>query len=926
MICLNCGGLSANFVEVKLLIESVKPKLALITETHVIREMESDQFNIRGYTQLNCYSSSRHTGGVLIYVHSSVGYSSLINSQKGKNWLLAIEVRKGMKPGRFGVVYHSPSESDSVFLNILEDEWLEEFLDLSKQNILAGDFNMDWSNATDSQNLKLVTEAVGLKQHVNQYTRIARSSQTMIDLVFSNCDINVCVVNDFKISDHETLCLSFPNETDACEETVVKIKCWKNYSRGALLSLLRGKMAAVRSAENIHEQANCLVQVIRQCVGMLVVVKFVKTRKSNKWYTVELMEMKRRRDKRYQHYLEGKCEWTSYKVIRNEYSCALRREKKVFIQRSIEQNKNNTKELWRILKRLIKPEQAPSNCVNFDGTDIREESQIADKFNSYFVDSIEEISSSIEDVAEPSALNGSFTEAELKCFSTITLEKLRSVVLSLETKSGSDEISSRVLKDSFDVVGEFLLEVINSSLASGVMPGSWKESVIVPIEKVPGTTKSTEFRPINMLPIYEKTLELIVKEQMLNYITSNNLLVPEQSGYRRNHSCETALNLILAKWKDELEKKSKVIAVFLDLKRAFETISREKLIKVLAKYGLKEKALEWFSSYLETRSQKTKFNSVISSPLETKFGVPQGSVLGPILFILYINDLKRVLKYCDINLFADDTVIFISSDNAFAAIQKLNCDLCNLSNWLKHKKLKLNVSKTKCMIIANKAVNDHWNDVNISGEVVERVTEIKYLGVLIDDKLSFKQHIDHIVKKIAKKFGVLCRLSKELSQWSLIFLYKALISPHFDFCPSIVYLANEQQMNRLQKLQNKVMRLILKCNRRTPRRVMLETLQWLSVRQRVTFLTLMLVHKIAKGQAPEYLNERIKRGRDIHSHRTRFADEIRTASFSLASSQNSLYYKGIKLYNNLPSEVKNEDNFNVFKRHCLCFVKNNVNL
>lgn len=160
----------------------------------------------------------------------------------------------------------------------------------------------------------------------------------------------------------------------------------------------------------------------------------------------------------------------------------------------------------------------------------------------------------------------------------------------------------------------------------------------------------------------------------------------------------------------------------------------------------------------------------------------------------------------------------------------------------------------------------------------------------------------------------------------MIYLYKALISPHFDFCPSIIFLANEQQMSRLQKLQNKVMRLILQCNRRTPIRNMLGALQWLSVRQRVTFSTLLLIYKIVKGIAPEYLQSRITRGRDVHQYGTRFAGEIRTASFLLTSTQNSLFYKGIKLYNTLPRDIKETASISDFKKMCSCYVKSNVRL
>ncbi|XP_055633409.1 uncharacterized protein LOC129773786 [Toxorhynchites rutilus septentrionalis] len=533
VIYLNCGGLSTNFVEVRLLVETLKPKLVMINETHVTETIGDDHFQINGYKIISCYSDSRHTGGVMMYVHSSLRHRLIFREQADKNWIVAIEILNGMKPGHYGVLYHSPGASDSIFLRILEDSWLEEIVDLSKFTLLAGDFNINWFNSRDASQLKLVAEAQGLMQLVQQCTRITRTSQTLIDLIFSNCDINVCVVPDFKISDHETLCVSLDGSLDKVDETNVKIKCWKNYSRTALLNLLREKLSEVVSLNNFHEKASGFIEVMKICVNQLVVVKFVKLKNTNKWYTVELQRMKRKRDATYRKFLQQRSDqaWQTYKVHRNEYACTLKRTRHEYVQQSIEVNKHNTKELWKILKKMIKPKLVHPQAINFNGEEVSDEQVIAEKFNEYFVSSIEDISDSIDEVDEPLELTENFTGSKLSKFQSITLEKLKTVVWSLEEKSGSDEINSRILKDAFEAIEVPLLNIINDSLATGNVPDSWKESVVVPIEKVNGTVKAEEHRPINMLPVYEKVLELIVKEQLLEYIVVNDLLVPEQSGY-----------------------------------------------------------------------------------------------------------------------------------------------------------------------------------------------------------------------------------------------------------------------------------------------------------------------------------------------------------------------------------------------------------
>lgn len=220
-------------------------------------------------------------------------------------------------------------------------------------------------------------------------------------------------------------------------------------------------------------------------------------------------------------------------------------------------------------------------------------------------------------------------------------------------------INSSLVKDSLDVIGDFLLDLINQSLQTGVFPATWKESCIIPIQKIPGTVKCEEHRPINTLPTLEKLIEYDVKNQLQDYIDNNNLLVPEQSGFRVAHSCETALNLVISDWQESRERGESIVIVFLDLKRAFETLDRKLLLKKLQQYGIKHNEYKWFESYLSARKQTTKYGDIISSAEETSFGVPQGSILGPILFILYINDIVSSVKHCKISLFADDTIHYI---------------------------------------------------------------------------------------------------------------------------------------------------------------------------------------------------------------------------------------------------------------------------
>ena len=229
----------------------------------------------------------------------------------------------------------------------------------------------------------------------------------------------------------------------------------------------------------------------------------------------------------------------------------------------------------------------------------------------------------------------------------------------------------------------------------------------------------------------------------------------------------------------------------------------------------------------------------------------------------------------------------------------------------------LNVTKTKYMLITTRPNTENIRPLSIDGVDIENVKVIKYLGIMVDERLCFNEHVDYTVRKAAQKFGVMCRVNRYLSCENKIMLYKAIIAPHFEYCPSILFLANRQQKRRMQIIQNKAMRLILGCDRMTSSIIMRNCLQWLSIEQRIKLCTLILVFKIKNGMVPDYLSENVRYGRDIHNYPTRRANDFRLPSFTKVSTQNSLFFKGFQIFNKLPDAMKSETHMARFKLACL---------
>ena len=338
----------------------------------------------------------------------------------------------------------------------------------------------------------------------------------------------------------------------------------------------------------------------------------------------------------------------------------------------------------------------------FDGEDTTyKENDDANNFNRYFVNSIKSIIDNIETNENENnyCTSDIWCENVLESFELIDSKKLRTIVFSLSNKMGTDEgISTDILKKSYDLIEQIFVDIINHSLKNGIFPDNWKTSTVIPIRKVNNTKKASEFRPVNKLPLYEKVLELIVKEQLNKYLGSNKVLSEEQSGFREKHSCETALQTVLNDWKIAIDAKKIIGVIFLDLKRAFEIVDRKILLNKLIKYGIKGIVLKWFKSYLNNRKQVVKYNNILSDEIEVEYGIAQGSVLGPILFIVYINDLVRYLKNifgeeCKTQLFADDTLIYVEGDSEREIEFRIQRVFITAQEWLNNNKLMMTVKK-----------------------------------------------------------------------------------------------------------------------------------------------------------------------------------------------------------------------------------------
>lgn len=924
----NARGLINNHEEIKTITKNLDPIIILASETHLTEDHDNSEVNIKSFNVIRCDSYSTKTGGVAMYIKRNITYKVTHNVVFGKNvWILAIRINHKLFNGNLIVLYHSPSSSDAEFIQYFQS-WCQNNLNEDELNIITGDFNLDQlSESFYGNKIKTVINSLGMKQLVKSPTRVVKRSRTLIDYVVSNdYKLKVKVLTDEKVSDHSTIVIDLNQSFEKDNKVEYKTKI-VDYSKEQFIDRLLNVNWAESYRLNVNEKAKFFVDNLKDCLSVFIKRVKVKNESNKEWYNSEIKKLRTDRDKAYSRafFTDSVSDWNSYEILNAKYQNERKLVKNSYYHDKLSKAYGNQKETWKILKEIVNGvKDETKREIAFGDVKMNNDHLIANEFNKFYVNSIDDIIESIplQDKPDFIKLNRVIKNFE---FSYADMDDVLNVLKNIKSKGDCEMINKMILMDAMPIIGLPLLGVINTSLES-TCPEDWKNSLVTPIPKVPGTSKGEEFRPVNQLPTYEKILEGIVKKQLNQHTEENAIVIDEQFGFRKGHDCEAALDFLIAQWKWDVDKNKIVIVVFIDLKRAFETIDRNELMRKMEEYGIRGSTRNWFESYLQNRTQCTKYGEAVSDKLPTMHGVPQGSNLSSDLFILYVNDIKSCFKYSKLALFADDTTIYLTCNNVKSGIDRLNEDLERLNRWLNYNKMKLNTNKTKCMIF-----NDRDNAINtypvvMNGETIESVDTFKTLGVVLRKDFKMSDHVNYIEKKVAKKIGFSARASRKLTMQSRITIYKTIIAPHFEYCPTILFMCNKEQVHRLQLQQNKAMRIVLKCAKWTSVKLMLDTLCWMSVKQRILYLTLLRIFKLKNGMLPKKLTEMVKLVGDTKKYWLRNEDDFQVIMVKKTSTYNSMMNEGLVCFNKLPSNLKSEKDITKFKRLLVDHIKANVSI
>ena len=459
------------------------------------------------------------------------------------------------------------------------------------------------------------------------------------------------------------------------------------------------------------------------------------------------------------------------------------------------------------------------------------------------------------------------------------------------------------------------------------MPIALKTAIITPLYKEGDRNLASNYRPISVLPVISKVMERLIHDQVYDHIREHGLLSEAQFGFRKHHSTTTCILKLLDHIYLNMDKGMMTGVVFLDLKKAFDTVDHEILLHKLISFNLSVESVLWFKSYLSGRRQSVKSKGIKSDYLPIKCGVPQGSILGPLLFIIYINDLYKYLTECSISLYADDTALYTSAKTQIEIMLNFQLELSLVQEWLNANKLTLNASKTKYVIFGSRHLLTTKPDLNlVGGNKIERVSSMKYLGVILDEFLTFDEHINYILTKSSKKLGILRRARDYLNKNTKILLYKSLVLPHLDYCDLVYMCTTEQNLQKIQQIQNSACRTILQADIDTPTVMLHKELNLPTMKQRRHIHMAMEcfnnikneeagLHKMFK---PIYITR-------IRTTRSENQNLMNVANTRSVNGRKAFSYRGPHFWNNIENDARLLETKGSFKAHITKLICRDVN-
>jgi hypothetical protein len=620
-------------------------------------------------------------------------------------------------------------------------------------------------------------------------------------------------------------------------------------------------------------------------------------------------------------------DWTNYNIWRNKCSSIIKMNKKSYINNAV-QDRKDPKFLWNSINCCLNNGDSSYSChylpsmLRIDDDIITGNENILNALNEHFV-SISKCLTKNEIKKENFQHLSFYLNEKLKhkCFDIelITPFEISKIIekLDINKSAGLDYLGPYIIKLCKDYISVPIASIINSSIVQGIFPDQLKLANVIPIHKGGSKEDANNYRPISILPTLSKIFERHIANQLYLFFQQTNIIYEYQSGFRKQHSCQTALVKIIDSWLKEIDSGKVIGTIFLDFKKAFDLVDHDILLYKLKLYHFSNNAIIFFKSYLSNRKQLIKNGGVRSQTRHIISGVPQGSIIGPLLFLLYVNDLPLKIT-SGVDMYADDATIHASDCKLEVVQMKLQLSLNETQNWCSINNMIVNPIKTTCMIIDSKhrIKNNYELKLSVGNKLLQNVKSQKLLGVYIDNCLNWSTHINQTCKKLASKLCLLKRISFFLTMEMKQLFYSAYIASTFEYGCIVWSNGNRHDLNRIYKIQKRAARIILKKPIRTPTKDLFHNLKWLSFESRCKYHTALLVYKSIHNLVPKYITDIVKVS---NNPRYNLRSSSRTDIEHFKGRTNLITkcfsYTGMRAWNDIPFEIRSVSSIYLFKKH-----------
>ena len=888
-----------------------------VTETWLDQRTSDNDIALDGYITYRRDREGDNHGGVCAYVSDCIFSKRRYDLELPNIECVWVEIKTQNKKLLIGTFYRPPN-SPIATLTAIGDS-IGMALDTNAHDILlTGDFNINMADNRNSTKIKDLCQEHGLSQLISDPTHYTETSQSTIDLILTNNSDDILTSGvgepflDQNIRYHcPVFCVLDFNKP--------KIRSFKrhiwlfdqgNYHYQALSTELNNTNWDNLKDIDINKYTNNITEHIIKSTSKHIPNKFINVRPSDpSWLNTNIKKLIRKRKRFYTKYKKSRAnsDHEKYKKIRNHVNNEIRKSKQAVNDNIADKLKSGTlgpKDWWKTLKRVIKPSKSNNMPPLLNqGEIIYEIKDKAEALNDFF--------SSQNNIDET---NARITEENFENRQDNTIETIHLSPLEVETclkslktgkAAGPDTINNRILKEVSGPLSYPLCDLFNYSLSSGQFPEAWKQANITPIHKKEDPSDPSNYRPISLLSAVGKVLEKLVHKHVFNFCRDNALISSLQSGFVPGDSTVNQLVDIYNTFCKALDEGKEVRAVFCDVSKAFDRVWHKGLLYKLNRAGISGSLLSWFTNYLNNRKQRVVLPGTSSSWKPIKAGVPQGSILGPLLFLIYINDIVEDV-HCNIRLFADDTSLFIIVDDPTEAAEMLNSDMEKIHQWAKRWLVRFNPAKSESLLLSRKINKPFHPPIIMNNQVISEVAKHKHLGLTFSHDCTWHEHLAQAKAKAWQRINIMRKLKFLLDRKSLQTIYFSFIRPLLEYADVVWDNCTQYEVEELEKIHNEAARIVTGATRLVSINLLHCETGWESLASRRNKHKIIMFHKMYTGLSPAYLSALVPAtvGANI-SYNLRNPNNLQTIQCRSQLYYNSFLPSAIRIWNNLPEETRN---------------------